>query len=267
MKPNRMLSHALRPCLVALAAVLCCCALCACATDPVVGTSNNDKTSVFQSSEATFTPQDVSITSSRTGEALEITSQGWNAKDGFVHYGIMVENPNTDLIARNTVVKVRLYDKKGKLMSEDESTIMFVGPGKTIGYAGNKAGDGTKPAKVKIALDEDSTVWQDAQDYTDPFTIDDFTDKDALYRRYQISGDITNHTGEYASTVPLSFVLFDEDDKVVGGYVGEAYRIKAGRTKSFKATINTVPDYDHMEVYPQIYVEGKMESASNSSYY
>lgn len=262
-KATRTILAATAAC-IALAGAL---ALGACSTEPVVGRSFNDQTSTFQSDEATFTPQDTSVVSDRTGTPLKIESSGWNAKDSYVHWGIMVENPNDDLIARDTVVRVRTYDSHGKRLSSDTSKISFVGPGKTIGFAGNKAGNGTRPARVEIKLDGGSTIWQDAQGYTDPFTIDEFHDENALYRRYQITGQITNHTGAYASTVPMSFICFDKEGKITGGYVGEAYRIKPGRTKSFKLTINTVPKYDHMEAYPLIYVEGEGGGASNSPYY
>lgn len=253
---------------IAVAAILCLSLpLAGCAAE-TTGTSFNDQTAVFQDDEeTTFTPAGISEVASETGEPVCLTEQGWNAKDGFVHYGIMVENPNAQLIARNTVVHITLYDKKGAVMAEDESTISFIGPETTIGYAGNKVGDGTKPADVEITINTSSTIWQDASDYTAPFTIDSFTETDALYYRYQIDGEITNHTGEYASTVPLSFIIRDEDGAICGGYVGKAYRIKAGRTKSFKITINTVPDHASLEIYPLVYVEGEEVNTSNSSYY
>lgn len=255
-------------CCAACVAALCLGAPLAGCTTGTTGTSFNDQTAVFQDEgDATFTPASLSEVSSEVGQPVVITEQGWNADDDFVHYGIMVQNPNSALIARNTVVHVTLYDKKGKVMAEDASTINFIGPDTTIGYAGNKVGDGTKPARVEVAVEEGSTIWQDAEGYTAPFTIDTVTEKDALYYRYQINGEITNHTGEYASTVPLSFIIRDDEGAICGGYVGKAYRIKAGRTKSFKITINTVPDHATLEVYPLVYVEGEEVNTSNSSYY
>ena len=257
-----------------LICALCCClgaslgvaSLSGCVTD-VQGTSQNDKTAAFhENDEDTFSPASIEEVSEKTGKAVAITEQGYNAKDSYVHWGIMVNNPNTDLIARNTTVTVTLYDKAGNKMCSADSVIDFIGPDTTIGFAGNKVGDGTKPDKVDITVDSSSTIWQDADSYVEPFTIDDFTEKDAMYYRYQINGEITNHTGTYASTVPLSFIIRDDNSKIVGGYVGKAYRIKSGRTKSFKVTINTVPDHKTLEIYPQIYVEGKAVTTSNSDY-
>ena len=65
---------------------------------------------------------------------------GWWAKDGYVHYGITVRNPNS-VAAANAVVQVTLFDEQGTVQGTWESAIGLVKAEQTVGFAG-EAGDG-----------------------------------------------------------------------------------------------------------------------------
>lgn len=183
-------------------------------------------------------------------QPLAITETGWWAKDGFVHYGIMVENPNDDAVARGTIVHVTCYDAEGTITWEQDDEIALVGPGQTIGFAGD-AGDGWQPARVEFSLSEGSTAWEPADGFAEPFTIESFEDTDKLYFRYEVTGQIANHTGDYASTADLSIILRDDAGAIIAGYTGSAYRMKADRTKDFLVTLQSAPAHASCAVYAQ----------------
>lgn len=191
---------------------------------------------------------DADAANATSARPLIIEETGWWAKDGYVHYGITVRNPN-NVAAANAVVQVTLLDEQGATQGTWESTIGLVGAGQTIGFAG-EAGDGLVPDHVEFAIDNDSVTWKDGTSAS-PFTIETFSEEDKLYFRYEITGQITNATDAYESTANLSVLLRDDEGRIVAGYTGSAYRIKAQRTKDFLVTLHSAPDHAKVEVYAQ----------------
>ena len=57
-------------------------------------------------------PSSPSGASSFAAQPLIIEKSGWWAKDGYVHYGLMVQNPN-DCAAANATVRATLFDGEG----------------------------------------------------------------------------------------------------------------------------------------------------------
>lgn len=183
-------------------------------------------------------------------QPVAIEESGWWAKDGYVHYGLVLHNPNGALAARTTTVHVTLYDAQGAVAWEQDDTVSLVGPGAHTGFAGT-AGDGWQPARVEFSIVEGSTTWEDGTGYEEPFPIEGFSEEDKLYFRYELSGQVSNNTGAYASTVDLCILLRGDDGTIVAGYTGAAYRVKIDRTKDFLVTMHSAPEHASAEVYTQ----------------
>lgn len=218
-------------------------------SEKTVGTSNNDKYAVFQEESATFSPKGIEEASEKSGSIVTIEKQGWWAKDCYIHYGVMLKNSNSDLIARDVVLSITAFDEAGNVLSEDTDTVSFIGPNSTIGFAG-ECGNGEKPTNVEICV-ENVTAWQDATGYTEPLLVASIEETDKGYYRYEFNGGVTNNTGSYVSTAPISVLLEDDQGNIVAGYAGSTKRIKAGRTKDYQITINTAPDHAKVEVFAQ----------------
>ena len=186
----------------------------------------------------------------QNAQPLIIAESGWWAKDGYVHYGLTVHNPNTSTAAANTTVCATLFDDNGTALGSYSSTLALVGAGETVGFAG-EAGDGLVPARVEFAIVPESTTWKNGEAASAPFTIESFDEQDKLYFRYEITGSISNVTDAYESTANLYVLLRDEAGSIVAGYTGSAYRIKAQRTKDFLITLHSAPDHASTEVYAQ----------------
>lgn len=62
---------------------------------------------------------------------LSSRKPGWWAKDGYVHYGITVRNPNS-VAAANAVVQVTLFDEQGTVQGTWESAIGLVKAEQTV---------------------------------------------------------------------------------------------------------------------------------------
>ena len=219
-------------------------------TQKIVGTSQNDKYAVFQNEDdQSFKPQDISVASTKTGSPITIEKSGWWAKDCYIHYGVKLTNSNSDLIARDVVLSITAYDESGNVLSEDEAVVSFIGPNTTTGFAG-ECGNGQKPDNVVIEV-EKTSVWQDAENYTEPLLIASIEEEDKGYYRYEYTGGVTNNTSAYVATAPISILLEDEDGNILAGYTGSTKRIKSDRTKDYQITINTAPDHAQVEVFAQ----------------
>ena len=214
------------------------------------GTDAPETTPSSPSGASTFAAQlpDADAAAATAAQPLSIEETGWWAKDGYVHYGITVHNPNS-IAAANAVVRVQLYDENDALQGTYENTIALVEAGQTVGFAGD-AGDGLVPARVEFAIDDASVTWKDGA-ATSPFAIESFDEQDKLYFRYEITGSIANVTDAYESTANLSVLLRDDAGNIVAGYTGSAYRIKAQRAKSFLVTLHSAPEHATTEVYAQ----------------
>ena len=201
---------------------------------------------------AVSTPKETetSYVDATDAQAPAIVASGWWAKDSFVHYGVKISNSNASYVAHNVQVRVSLFDEAGNLASETTDTVSEIGPGQTVGFTGT-AGDGWAPASVEIALVGEGVQWADAAGYADPFTIEHFFEQDKGEFRYELSGEITNNTEDYVSTVDMHALLIDEQGEIVAGYPAEAYKIKSGQTKSFLQTINSAPEHASVELYAQ----------------
>lgn len=110
------------------------------------------------SSASTFAANlpDADAADAASAQPLIIEETGWWAKDGYVHYGITVRNPNS-VAAANAVVQVTLFDEQGTVQGTWESAIGLVKAEQTVGFAG-EAGDGLVPDRVEFAMDDNSVT-------------------------------------------------------------------------------------------------------------
>ena len=252
--------------ITALATLTCLLAFAGCAATPATdeGTSGIPSTPYSQSADApgqspsspqgasTFAANlpDADAAAAQSAQPLAIAESGWWAKDGYVHYGLTVRNPNAQVAAANATVRVTLFDGDGNAQGTYSSTLALAGAGETVGFAG-EAGDGTVPARVEFDINQDTITWKQGDAARAPFVIESFDEQDKLYFRYEITGSILNTTDAYESTANLYVLLRDQNGRIAAGYTGSAYRIKAQRTKDFLVTLHSAPDHATTEVYAQ----------------
>ena len=65
---------------------------------------------------------DANQSAAQTAQPLTIEKSGWWAKDGYVHYGLMVQNPN-DCAAANATVRATLFDGEGNELGPYDGTL------------------------------------------------------------------------------------------------------------------------------------------------
>lgn len=167
---------------------------------------------------------DADQSAAQTAQPITIEKSGWWAKDGYVHYGLMVQNPN-DCAAANATVRATLFDGEGNELDSYDSTLALIGAEETVGFAG-EAGDGLVPARVEFTIDPDSVTWKDGAAAGAPYVVKSFDEQDKLYFRYEIDGTIVNDTDSYGSGANPHVLLFDEAGDIAqcARAVGEARR-------------------------------------------
>ena len=141
--------HAALCALVLFRFAACLVAVTGCASQPMAtdeGTagfpSTPEQSPSSPSGASTFAANlpDADAADAASAQPLIIEETGWWAKDGYVHYGITVRNPNS-VAAANAVVQVTLFDEQGTVQGTWESAIGLVKAEQTVGFAG-EAGDG-----------------------------------------------------------------------------------------------------------------------------
>ncbi len=178
-----------------------------------------------------------------------IQKTGWWAKDSYVHYGIMIHNPNQDFDAYNVQVEITSFDENGAEMFSSIDIIHKIPAGEAIGFAGT-SGNGWLPTSVTIRVIPASAQYKPAA-CQDDFDITEYSEQNKLYFRYEVTGYITNEMPDYVGTVDMSVLLLDQNQNIVAGYTGQAYKIKPGQNKSFLITLHSAPDHASVQVYPQ----------------
>lgn len=122
------------------------------------GTDAPEQSPSSPSGASTFAANlpDADAADAASAQPLIIEETGWWAKDGYVHYGITVRNPNS-VAAANAVVQVTLFDEQGTVQGTWESAIGLAKAEQTVGFAG-EAGDGLVPDRVEFAMDDNSVT-------------------------------------------------------------------------------------------------------------
>lgn len=174
----------------------------------------------------------------------EIVDFGYTVIEGYhtlISYGAVIRNPSPDLAMTRPTVTVTAKAEKGYVIQEDSIVISAIAAGDTIFFAKDIEYQGPVPATVEI------TVTNGEEDYlyqTDegPIYLKDLAVKNSFMQMKDgmpfFTGDITNKTGRYISTVMLVVVYFDESGGIVGGTLGSVYDLAPGAAVPF-----TVTDY------------------------
>lgn len=186
-------------------------------------------------------------------KTFEIVESGYTySGDGFIKYGVKINNPNSDKAIDSPTFKITSYDKDGKILSADDQTLFYIGPDETIFYGFLIDTNGKKPAKVEFKPIENK------DDYIEP-------DDSMKSSNYKISNTnevvddwgLTSYTGEIektsetASEMVAVTVILRKDDKIVYGDTTFVDGVVFGNKTAFEIMGNEVPEHTSYEIYAQ----------------
>lgn len=148
-------------------------------------------------------------------------------------YGLVLKNTSTSMDAEEVQVTVNLLDKSGTIITTDNQTLSLIPAGGTFYFGGDLSVDkGAQPTKMEAFVDVGTS---EAATYNLPKVSRVRVVKDP-YAGLSVKGQVTNNlNGANSSTAVIGCVLFDANDKVVGG--GYSYLnndLPSGRTVGFE---------------------------------
>jgi hypothetical protein len=137
--------------------------------------------------------------------------------DTYVHWTVVIENPNADVYGTFPTVSVTGRDAAGKVVGTDDQVLDSLPPGGTIAFSG-QASMTEKPAKVEIAYK--SVDWYDtkttAADYP-PFTVSDISVKKQEFGGLVVTGEVANPYKYAVSSLAATALFRNASGKLIGG--------------------------------------------------
>ncbi|WP_050638441.1 hypothetical protein [Candidatus Stoquefichus sp. SB1] len=208
-----------------LSAILCLGLLWGCGTDDSSNTQANDKI-----------------------KDLEIVESGYSQDNdlSYLNYGIIIKNPNKKLSVSYPVYTVTLYDKDGKIISNDEQTLTFINADDTIAHGFVIESKGKKVDKVefKIKTTDEDFIEREYIKSSDFIISNKNIDKE----NESFTGEVENKSDKDCSQVAITLVL-KKDDKIVYGDTTFVDSVKSNDKSAFELSEYDLPKYDSYEFY------------------
>lgn len=184
-----------------------------------------------------------------TVDEVVLVDSGWSAENGYIMYGIVLEN-KSDKIAEFPTVQITGRDADGKVISSDDMVLSAIQPGETVAF-GSQAGNGNAPATVEFTVLEPDFV-SNSMYTAATYELTEVNAVDAGYGMWDFVGEITNTSETDVDSVAVSVLLYKEG-AIVAGYTAFVDNLNAGMTQSFEAMGYDVPDFDECKAYALVW--------------
>lgn len=182
---------------------------------------------------------------------LQVIESGYAVdENGYVHYGIGIENPNTDYEVNSFMVTITGRDESGKIVFSDEQGMQFLLAGGKC-YFGAQAGNGTAPSTVEFSVKvSHDFYWVE----NDKKSFEIYT----IFNPNEVVGDwLASYTGELTANAEwsdigsawISVIFRDESGQIVGGANSFTDISKEGETVPFEISVYTVPSHASYEIH------------------
>lgn len=210
------------------------------------GSAGQQSTAEVKQSTVPAEPQD-----------LVITESGWSVDDqGYVHYGVGVQNPNMDKEADLPSFTITGKAEDGSIVFSDTQTLLFIAPGETV-YYGFQAGNGTAPATVEFAIAD--CTFADCEPFEeDVFTVSNTSEVVSQYGTVSYTGELTMNADTSANPdmfdqTAVTAILRNADGAIVYGMSTFVSTPAQDATSPFEIPAYNVPEHASFEVYAQLW--------------
>lgn len=123
-----------------------------------------------------------------------------------------IQNPNTDLIAKDVPYVFRIYDENNILITERRGEITLLPQPTNVAFSGGVDTKGRQPGRVVFEFTE-PPFWESTEITNIRFPV---TDRDLVTGSSpRLSLDITNSNQRPVSRVQLTALVFDTEDEAV----------------------------------------------------
>lgn len=178
-------------------------------------------------------------------EEVVLVDSGWSAENGYIMYGVVLENKSAK-VAEFPTVQITGKDTEGNVVSSEDMVLSEIQPGETVAYGG-QSGNGTAPSSVEFTVLKPDFVSSGMYPVAS-YELTEVNAVDSGYGMWDFVGQITNTSETDVDGVAVSVLLY-KDGKIVAGYTAFVDSLTAGMTQSFNAMGYDVPDFDECKAY------------------
>lgn len=182
---------------------------------------------------------------------VDIVESGYYITDqGYVMYGIVWKNPNTQYEVRWPSVTITGKDAEGKIVFSNTQVMSSLLPGEQWQF-GNQAGNGTAPTTVEFEIVEGDTQYIKTSEQPQELLTITNTNEVVGKRRTSFTGEMTTNSDELEdhSQAWISVILRDANGAIVYGSNDFAYIAANGGSSTFEVkTRSELPDHASYEL-------------------
>lgn len=182
-------------------------------------------------------------------EQLKVLNTGYGQKDKQLGFAFVIENPNKELAYSSSQYQVSAYGKDDTVLGTEDGYITFVFPGEKLGVAGQIfLNSEDEVAKIDVqVLNGKAEPFKESNGFaTDKakFVPDKYFSK--------VTGIVTSTYKKDIKQVRVSAVLYDKDDKIIGGGFTFVDFVPAGGKSAIDMSATAAGDVAKVELYPTI---------------
>lgn len=190
---------------------------------------------------------------------LVLKDSNYTIDNGYVHYVMAIENPNTGYMPEFVHVKVTGKRTDGTISFSDDWVISGLAPGSTT-YWASQGGDGETTAEdtIDISISVNSDDWEKSDPKpADLYVFDNVSVAQEEFGGVNVTGEITLTDasvdyGYQGLTQPMLVCVFkDAEGNLVGGFDGFVFNdLVEGTPTAFDiSSFFDIEGYDTVEMY------------------
>jgi hypothetical protein len=180
---------------------------------------------------------------------ITITAEGYGQDDNQLGFGMLVKNPNSDLMLEGSQYQVAVYAEDGSVLGVDEGYLGVQFPDSEVGLAGNiYLPDETTASKVVMQV---LTGRSEKAKPQDSFTSEDASFEAGDYSS-KVTGSVNNPFTKEVKSVRVNAITFDDAGKIIGGGYTYADFIPAGGKSAVEVSVVTAGTPAKAELYATV---------------
>ena len=196
--------------------------------------------------------QTSSETSSET-LPIEVKEFGYSLENGYIHYSIILHNPNEDKAIELPTFRITARDEANAVLASEEQTLSIIYPKQDFAYAFLAFEVEKEPKTVDVeVLELDDYKIKNVSVLDNP-EYNPLVAINTAYRTDKIVGEIQNNNNYDIDNGVISIIFKDDAGKIIGGTSTFIDSIKANSATPFDVAIYEKFATDNFEVYANIW--------------
>jgi len=180
--------------------------------------------------------------------AVKILESGYEiTEDGYMHGGIIIENPSQDTAYEFPKIISTAYDANGAVLATDTQTLNSIQPGERQAFGLFMSCNGQQPSRVEFTVESgNKKAPSDKAIKSSDLLISGANERTDKYNS-AVTGMVKNNSQNNTKGIAIT-VLLRKEGQIVYGYTTFVDDLNAGQEKPFEASLHTKAEHDSFEV-------------------